>query len=63
MGESHVAGKKYWIISQVVEVITSKSNEFITSGQTPRVINSLLLQVITSTTSDNIHYFLPAAWE
>ena len=23
LGDSHVAGKKYWIISQVVEVITS----------------------------------------
>ena len=27
MGDSHVAGKKYWIISQVVEVIMSKSND------------------------------------
>ena len=42
MGDSHIAGKKYWIISRVVEVITSQSNEFITSGRRPRVINSLL---------------------
>ena len=42
MGDSHVAGKKYLIISRVVEVITSQSNEFITSGRRPRVINSLL---------------------
>ena len=27
MGYSHLAGKKYWIISRVVEVITSQSNE------------------------------------
>ena len=27
---SHIAGKKYWIISLVVEVITCQSNEFIT---------------------------------
>ena len=27
MGDSHLAGKKYWIISRVVEVITSQSNE------------------------------------
>ena len=27
MRDSHIAGKKYWIISRVVEVITSQSNE------------------------------------
>ena len=27
MGDSHIAGEKYWIISRVVEVITSQSNE------------------------------------
>ena len=27
LGDSHIAGKKYWIISRVVEVITSQSNE------------------------------------
>ena len=27
MGDSHIAGKKYWIISRVGEVITSQSNE------------------------------------
>ena len=47
----------------MVEVITCKSNEFITRGLRPLVINSLLLLVITSTTCDNIHYFLPATWE
>ena len=47
----------------MVEVITCKSNEFITRGLWPLVINSLLLLVITSTTCDNIHYFLPATWE
>ena len=32
MGDSHIAGKKYWIISQVFEVITRENIEFITSG-------------------------------
>ena len=27
MEDSHIAVKKYWIISRVVEVITSQSNE------------------------------------
>ena len=27
LGDSHLADKKYWIISRVVEVITSQSNE------------------------------------
>ena len=52
---SHIAGEKYWIISLVVEVITCKSNEFITRGLRPLVI--------TSTTRDIIQYFLPARWE
>ena len=30
---SHIADKKYWKISWVVEVITSENIEFITSGQ------------------------------
>ena len=43
MGDSHVAGKKYWIISQVVEVITSKSNE--------------IYHEWPEATSDKFHYF------
>ena len=43
MGDSHVAGKKYWIISQVVEVITSKSNE--------------IYHKWPEATSDKFHYF------
>ena len=43
MGDSHVAGKKYWIISQVVEVITSKSNE--------------IYHEWSEATSDKFHYF------
>ena len=30
MEDSHIAVKKYWIISRVVEVITSQSDKFIT---------------------------------
>ena len=40
---SHIAGKKYWIISLVVEVITCQSNEFITRGLRPLVINFITL--------------------
>ena len=43
LGDSHVAGKKYWIISQVVEVITSKSNE--------------IYHEWPEATSDKFHYF------
>ena len=43
LGDSHVAGKKYWIISQVVEVIMSKSNE--------------IYQEWPEATSDKFHYF------
>ena len=32
MRDSHIAGKKYWKISRVVEVITSENMVFITSG-------------------------------
>ena len=39
------------------------SNEFITRGLRPLVINSLLWLVITSTTRDIIQYFSPAIWE
>ena len=50
MEDSHIAVKKYWIISQVVEVITSQSDKFIR-------------QVMTSATSDIIQYYLAALWE
>ena len=35
LSKSHIAGKKYWKISRVVKVITSKNIEFITSGRRP----------------------------
>ena len=63
LSKSHIAGKKYWKISRVVKVITSKNIGFITSGRRPRVINPIFLQVITLTTSDIFQYFLPAIWE
>ena len=35
MRDSHIAEKKYWKISRVVEVITSENIEFIASGWRP----------------------------
>ena len=63
MRDSHIADKKYWKISRVVEVITSENIEFIKSGRRPQVINSIFSQVITSTTSDIFQYILPTIWE
>ena len=55
-------GKRYWKILRVVMVITSESIEIITSGRRPRVINSILSQVITITTSNIFQYLLSPEW-
>ena len=38
------------------------NNGFITSGRRPRVMNPLFSRVMTITTSDIFHYFLPAIY-
>ena len=63
MGDSHLAGKKYWIISWLVEVITSQSNEIYHEWPKATSDKFITLTSDTSTTSDIIQYFLPAIWE